>query len=351
MKTRTGLFAALMTLLLAGLAVAQPASAQELAGTWQGKLQVDPKTAMTIQFTFAKKPDGSYSAVLNSPDNGALKNMAADTVVWKGGALSVQVAALSGGFDGTLKGGTLTGQWKQPGGALPLVLSPYQKPVMAKAAADTLTGTWSGPLTTPGGTLTFVAQFKADDKGDMQGTLAVPEQGNRPLPMSDIQFDGSKMTFKIAVVSGEYTGTYANGAVTGLWRQGNPLQPPAGIPVVMKKGEYVAKVFPLKMPGESFALLAGNWKGDLHVNGPQGPVTVSIVLRFETNTRADMVAFMDIPAQKVTDVPITEATLTNGKVAIKIGPQGGFDATLTGNTMTGQWKAGPQTIPLTMTRK
>jgi hypothetical protein len=336
---------------LTGLGVAQPASAQELVGTWQGKLQIDPKTAMTIQFTFAKKPDGSYSAVLNSPDNGAIKNMAADSVVWKAGALSVQVAALSGGFDGTLKAGTLTGQWKQPGGGLPLVLSPYQKPVMAKAAVDTLTGTWSGPLTTPGGTLTFVARFKADDKGDMQGTLSVPEQGNQPLQMADILFDGTKMTFKIPLVRGEYTGTYANGAVTGLWRQGDPPQPPAGIPAVMKKGEYVAKVFPLKMPGESFAKLAGTWKGDLHVTGPQGPVTVSIVLRFETNQRAEMVAFMDIPAQKVADVPITDATLTNGKVAIKIGPQGGFDATLAGNSMTGQWQAGPQSVPLTMTRK
>ena len=80
MRIRTGLFAVMATLVVAGLSMAQSALAQELAGTWQGKLQVDPKTAMTIQFVFAKKADGSYSAVLNSPDNDAIKNMAADSV-------------------------------------------------------------------------------------------------------------------------------------------------------------------------------------------------------------------------------------------------------------------------------
>src|SRR6266700_2238790 len=104
MKFRSMLLALLMVAPVSGTALAQQAAAaQDVAGTWQGKLQVDPKTAMTIQFVFTKKPDGSYSAVLNSPDSGAIKNMAADSVVWKAGALSVQVAALSGGFDGTLK--------------------------------------------------------------------------------------------------------------------------------------------------------------------------------------------------------------------------------------------------------
>jgi hypothetical protein len=351
MRTKAGIFAVLSTLLVVGLLAAQSASAQELAGVWQGKLQVDPKTAMTIQFTFAKKADGSYSAVLNSPDNPALKDMPADSVTWKGGALSLKVAALSGGFDGALQGGTLTGQWKQPGGTLPLVLSPYQKPMLSKAAVATLAGTWSGPLTTPGGTLTFVVRFKPDDKGELQGTLAVPEQGGNEIPMSDIGFADNKLTFKIPLVRGVYEATLANGTLTGLWRQGEPPQPPAGFSAVLKKGDYVAKVIALKMPGEAFGKLAGAWKGDLHVTGPQGPVTIPIVLRFETNAHADMVAFMDIPMQKLAGVPITEATVTGDKVVIKIGAQGEYDAALSGNTLTGDWKAGPQSIPMTMTKK
>jgi hypothetical protein len=347
MRIRTGLFAVMATLVVAGLSMAQSALAQELAGTWQGKLQVDPKTTMTIQFVFAKKPDGSYSAVLNSPDNDAIKNMAADSVTWKAGAVSVKVAALSGEFDGSLNAGSLSGQWKQPGGTLPMVLTPYQKPVMSKAVVDTLTGTWSGPLTTPGGTLTFVAKFKPDDKGEMQGTLTVPEQA-ATLPMEAIQVADGKLTFKIPRVLGTYEAAMANGTLTGLWRQGG--QPPAGLPVVMKKGEYVAKVVVLKMPTDAFGKVSGSWKGDLHVTGPQGAVTIPIILRFETNQHADMVAFIDV--QQQVGIPVNDASLTDGKLVVKVdGLHGEYDANLSGNTLSGQWTVGQQTLPLTMTRK
>jgi hypothetical protein len=351
MKIQSVWVTLLLALALNGTAVAQqkgPAT-QELAGTWQGKLQADPKTALTIQFTFAKKPDGTYSAVLNSPDNAAIKDMAADSVTWKGGTVSLKVAALSGAFDGTLTGGSITGQWKQPGATLPLVLSPYQKPVLSKAVVATLAGSWTGPLSAPGGqTLTFVAQFKVDDKGELQGSLFVPEQGIT-LPMSDIQFADNKLVFKIAPVFGEFTGTYANGTFTGLWRQNN--NPPAGMPVVLKKGEYVAKVVVLKMPSDAFGQVVGTWKGTLQAPGPQGPVTVPLVLRFETNQRADMVGYLDLPAQKMLALPMTEASVTAGKLVVKIGSIGGeYDATLSGNTLSGQWKVGPQAVPLTLTR-
>jgi hypothetical protein len=349
MRIRRGLFAVMATLVVAGLSMAQSALAQELAGTWQGKLQVDPKTAMTIQFVFAKKADGSYSAVLNSPDNDAIKNMAADSVAVKAGAVTVKVAALSGEFDGALGAGSLTGQWKQPGSSLPLALTPYQKVVMSKASVDALTGTWTGPLTTPGGTLTFVVKFQTDGKGDMQGSLFVPEQG-ATLPTQSIEFADGKLTFKVGPVNGTYEATLTNGALNGLWRQGG--QPPAGLPVVLKKGEYVAKVIVLKMPTDAFGKVAGTWNGDLHATGPQGAVTIPVILRFETNQHADMVAFMDVPIQHASGIPVTEASLTNGKLVVKVDTMHAeYDATLSGNTLTGQWTQGPQALPLTMTRK
>src|SRR5579862_3316082 len=112
MRFFTGLLAVVFTLFMGASPAQQAAPAQELSGTWQGKLQVDPKTAMTIQFLFAKKPDGTYSAILNSPDNGSISNLAADSVSWKGGVLSLQVPSLSGSYAGTLSGGSINGQWK-----------------------------------------------------------------------------------------------------------------------------------------------------------------------------------------------------------------------------------------------
>ncbi len=357
MKMRSRFFALLAAVLLTGVALAQqPAAApQDLAGTWQGKLQVDPKTAMTIRFTFTKKPDGSYAAVLNSPDNASIKDVAADSVLWKAGALSLQVPSLSGSFAGTLGAGAISGQWKQPGGALPLVLARYEKAQISKAATSILVGSWNGPLGTPQPSLTFLIDFKLDDKGQLQGSLKFAEQNVPVPPFSDIEFADNKLTANIQMpngIPGQYSATYANGVLTGVWRAGNPLQPPAGVPLVLKKGTFVPVVHVLKLSAESFGQLAGTWNGDLQATGPQGPVTIPLVLRFETNKNADMVAFIDSPKQNAMNLPVLEATLAAGKLMIKVGlVNGEYDATLSGNSLTGEWKQGPGVLPLTMTRK
>jgi hypothetical protein len=136
-----------------------------------------------------------------------------------------------------------------------------------KGAADALIGTWTGPLSAGGNTLTFVVQLKVDEKGNLQGSLGVPEQGLAALPLSDIQLADNKFNFKIALVMGEFTSTYANGMLDGMWRQAGL---PDGIPVVLKKGEYVARVHALNVDAETFGKLAGTWKGDVQVPGPQG---------------------------------------------------------------------------------
>ncbi len=98
-------------LLSAGSVLAQT----ELTGDWRGKLAVDATTSLPVQFTFAKKPDGSYSAVLNSLENENIKNVAASAVSWKDGALKVDVPALSGAYAGALKDDHFEGQWSQTG--------------------------------------------------------------------------------------------------------------------------------------------------------------------------------------------------------------------------------------------
>jgi len=356
MRIRSGLAALFMALFLGGVASGQQAApSQDLAGIWQGKLQVDPKTTMTIQFSFAKKPDGSYSAVLNSPDNPSIKDVPADPVTWKAGALNLQVASLSGSFAGTLNGGSINGQWKQPGSALPLVLSRYQKPTISKADINLLLGSWNGRLGITQQEITFLMDFKLDDKGELQGNLKLAEQPFPIPPFSDIRFADNKLVARIQmspIVPGEFTATYANGTLTGVWRAGNPLAPPAGVPLVLKKGVYVAQVHALKLTSEAFAKLAGTWNGTLQANGPQGPVSLPVVLRFETNKNADMVGFMDSPNQKAIGLAISEASLADGKLAIKVPAVGGaYNATVNGNSMTGQWTQGPGSLPLTLTRK
>jgi hypothetical protein len=334
---------------------AKPAAAaaqQDIAGVWQGKLQVDPTTQLNIHFTFTKQPNGTYAAVLNSPDTGGIKNVAASSVALKNGALTMQVPSLSGTYAGTLKGGSIEGKWTQQGTAIPLTLTPYQKAELSKAAVDTLVGTWNGPIKSPGGTLTFVARFKVDDKGVLNGTLAVPEQGSTEFPMADIEFADNKLEFKIPRVQGQFTGSYANASFTGTWRQG-PATGAPGAPVTLKKGEFAAPVYALKLSTESFAALSGNWEGTLKVKPPQGgEVSLPVVLRFLTNESAQYIAFLDSPSQKAMGIPVTDVTLAGGKLVLKVGAVGAeYKADVTAKTLVGQWTQGPVSNPLTMTRK
>jgi hypothetical protein len=214
----------------------------------------------------------------------------------------------------------------------------------------TLVGGWHGPVTVPGASVTFVARFKRNDKGEFTGTLSVPEQGGQELPMDDIQFADNKLDFKVPPVSGEFIGDYANGGFTGLWRQGG--NPPAGFPVSLKKGDVATPVFPLKLSAESFASLAGKWTGAL--TGTKG--TITIVMRFEVNAGGQYVGFLDSPDQGAMGLPIVEASVAAGKLTTKMNaPPAQFEGTISGKTIVGQLTQnlpqGPMSTPLTLTRQ
>jgi hypothetical protein len=302
-------------LLLATLACGHAFAQQDLSGPWQGKLAVDAKTTLSVQFTFSKHPDGTYSAVLDSPDNAAIKNVPVNSVTFMAGTLKMTVAALSGSYEGTLKDGKFDGHWTQPGGTLPLLLSAYQKPVLTKAAISTLVGAWNGPIPVPGAKFTFLVRFKLNDKGEVTGTLSVPEQPERgEPPLADISFTDNTLEFQVPAAGGtfKYHGTYANGVITGTWLQ-------AGAPP----------------PGRA----------------------ITIVMRFEVNGGGQYVGFIDSPDQGVKGKPIAEASLAAGKLNTKMNaPPAQFEGTVSDKTITGQWMQGPpgqppMSTPLTLTRE
>ena len=189
---------ALMPVLMMVSFITLAAAPPDLAGVWQGKLAVDAKTSLAIQFTFSKDAKGAYAAVLNSPDNPALKNAPATGVTWDGTALKLQVPSLQGSYAGTLKAGAISGQWTQPGGNLPLTLTPYQKPVVTKAAAAQINGAWMGEIArTPTTKVTTQFRFKTDDKGNVTGTFSIPDQGLIDSPVTDIEFADGKLTLRV----------------------------------------------------------------------------------------------------------------------------------------------------------
>jgi len=92
----------------------------QVQGHWKGALDVRHIT-LHIVFHVALLPDGTYSATMDSPDQGA-NGIPATSAEFKYPDLKLEWKAIGGTFAGKLAKGRLIGTWSQGGGSLPLQL-------------------------------------------------------------------------------------------------------------------------------------------------------------------------------------------------------------------------------------
>jgi len=324
----------IFSLLFCGNAVAQT----DLAGTWQGKLAVSPNEKMTIQFILTKKTDGSYTAVLNSPDTGGIKNVAASAVKYAGGKLSIDVASLSGSYSGTVAKGAITGEWKQQGSTFPLVLTPYKKP--DASSLKPLLGEWVSKLkVTEDMIITVVFHFEYAKDGKFVSTFDQPDQGAKGLEISDVVLEGNQVSFKIPIASGEYKGTLVKNTISGVYKvSGRELA------MDLVKGKYQAPTAQIDLSADAMKLLLGRWTGKI------GPL--SMVFRFEGNAAGKPAVFIDVPEQKAIGLVVAKATLTDGTLSLDVPAVfGKYVGKLSGNKIDGTWTQNKQDIPLSLTKE
>lgn len=321
-----------LVLLCAGSAFADT----DLAGDWRGKLSVDATTTLPVQFTFAKKPDGSYAVVLLSFESESIKNVAAGAVSWKDGALKVDVPALSGTYSGVLKGEHLEGQWNQAGSRpMPLTLS--RPPKATKADLQMLSGVWRGQLSGLA-KVNVVLEFRPNQVGDLTGTFSIPQQNALNVPMANLEIGPGTVSFKVLQFGLEYHGSYTATAITGTLKQGG-----GAIPVNLTKSDAAAKSYPLKLNAEQFSALYGDWKSRTG--------SAEAVLHVTVGPDNSFAAYIDVVAQKTT-VPVTEAIVTGKKLVLKIESlEAEFSGELNGKTLSGQWTQGGKSTPMTWTKQ
>jgi hypothetical protein len=335
-------FCSLLLSLMSWAALAGSAAAQtNLAGKWQGRLEVAPGNSIAIQFVFTATPGGGYSAVVTSPDSGAIKNVPATSVKFADSKLTLDVPALSGGYAATLRNGVLEGEWSQEGAKLPLSLRPFETPTLTQADIDTLRGEWSGPLKAMGLEVTIVLRFTAGAGGTLRGVLDVPEQGVKDWVASDIKLDDGHFRFEQPTAQAVIEGALKGDQIVGQWKQlGNST------PLTLKKGRYAAAANYLDLTAAAREQLAGKWGGTL------GPLKV--IVRFETDAQGRTRGFFDSPNQNLPNIPITEAKLAGTKLTFGIAGFGAkYTGDLAGDKLTGEWlQLGmPQAAPLVLTRE
>lgn len=107
----------------------QITSASGIEGIWEGKLKV-PGVELRIVFKISKNPNGTLTATLDSPDQGAT-DIPVEGVIFKGNTLHLEVKSVGGVFEGKVSEDFLVieGEWKQSGGAFPLTVKRVDKAV------------------------------------------------------------------------------------------------------------------------------------------------------------------------------------------------------------------------------
>jgi hypothetical protein len=92
----------------------------QVQGHWKGALEVN-NISLHIVFHIAQMPDGSYSATMDSLDQGA-SGMPATTAVFSYPNLRLEWKGIAGVYTGKLENGRLSGTWRQGAAAFPLKL-------------------------------------------------------------------------------------------------------------------------------------------------------------------------------------------------------------------------------------
>jgi hypothetical protein len=330
-------FMLIFILIFCANAVAQT----DLAGTWQGKLIMSPAEKITIQFIFTKQPNGSYKAVLNSPDEGAIRNVAASAVKYAGGKLSVEVTSLSGSYSGTAAKGVLTGEWKQPGSVLPLVLTPYVKPGVS--ILKPLLGEWVGALDIPeaGNKLSIVFRFVMSKDGKISGYLDVPDQNGKDIPVGDVTLDGNQVDITVPSARIGYSGKLAGNKINGLFKQnGRELK------LDLVKGKYEPPPTFVNLSPEGMQQLTGQWLGKWKVSEE---VSYTAIFRFEKSKIGKFFAVIDLPEQGMKGISLADGVLKGGQLACRIPIMTAeYAGKISGNAITGTLKMAGKQYPLNL---
>jgi hypothetical protein len=326
-----------LCIMLGFLAGSHAVAQADLTGTWQGKLAVSPNENITIQFILTRQADGSYKAVLNSLDSGAIKNVPANAVRYAGGKLTVEVTSLSGSYNGTVGKGTITGEWKQPGSTLPLVLTPYTKP--DASSLKPLLGEWVSRLkVTEEMSILVVYHFEYSKDGKIISTFDQPDQGIKGHEISDVSLDGNRVHFRIPIANSEYNGTLSNNTITGIYKvSGREL------PQVLKKEKYQPAPAQIDLSADAMKLLSGRWAGQI--------TTLTIAFRFERDAAGKSVVFVDSPDQGVNGLPVFKAAMADGLLTMDIpSVVGKFSGKVNIDKIEGTWTQLGNSLPLTLVR-
>ena len=324
------------------------ASMDTLRGRWQGKLD-SPLADFMIVFRFEKSDTGDFVGFMDVPAQGA-RGIPISDIALDNGDLTLEINPIASTYKATFADNRFKGKWLQAGQEIPLTLEKGGKEeihrlALSEASLEAISGHWNGKLTIPQAsmTITIVLRFEKTDQGDIIGFLESPDQGASAIPITEAELDNGAFIFKVKGRGVEYAGNLAEDTMVGKWKQ---MGLPGEQDLALKKGRVKAKE--LALSAADMERLSGRWQG--RVDTPQG--TLRVVFRFETTDEGAQVGYLDSPDQGARNIPINEATLTEGDLALKIsGLAAEYKGKLSGDAISGQMTIRNQSFDVPLERK
>ncbi|MEO5821598.1 MAG: hypothetical protein ABIT71_13945 [Vicinamibacteraceae bacterium] len=216
--------------LVAGLAPAASSQTATAAGHWTGVLDT-PAQTLDLEVDLKPGTPPAWVGTISIP----VQNLKAFplSVEVQGTAVSFVMASVPGTptFKGTLAadGATISGDFSQGGGSLPLRLTRKGDAVFATPAKSTaitkdLEGTWSGSLAVGDKTLRLTLKL-ANGADGATGSIVSVDQGSGEIPLATITQKETHLTLELPSINGSYSGDLTDGKLVGTWRQGPGSMP------------------------------------------------------------------------------------------------------------------------------
>jgi hypothetical protein len=224
-----------------------------------------------------------------------------------------------------------------------LTAAPSAHAASAPASQTTAgpSGHWVGTMTGPG----IEIEIDLAPKGDVwRGTMSIPAQGIKGVPLSELTVKGTAVSFIIKGAPGDpaFSGTLApdGKTISGTFTQGGGATPLA----LAWKGEPKFEV-----PQKSTAItkdLEGSWEGSIDLKGTM----LRLALKLANGANGATGAIISLDQGNV-EIPISTVTQDGSRLKLLVTMiSGTYDGELKGGELAGTWNQGALSVPLVFKR-
>lgn len=180
--------------------------------------------------------------------------------------------------------------------------------------------------------------------GVWHGTISIPSQGTKGVPLSALTVKESAVSFAIKGAPGDprFSGTLsADGkTISGTFSQGGGSMPLS----LTWKGEPKFEV-PAKSPPVTKDL-EGSWEGPLDVKG----TILRLVLKFANDAEGAKGTLISVDQGGI-EIPVSTIAQEGSRVKVTVNMiSGAFDGELKDGELSGTWRQGPLALPLVLKR-